>query len=181
MGVTFAYVATSAFILESMNGVAPIVYSVDFATNPVGLAVVTLLSARLAGRVPASRLIAVGLVATAAAGLALLFGAIWLGTPLWLVTISFFVLMSAQGLVGPNAGALASDEVPDQPGTGSALLGGLQWSMAGLIAPLGGLGGDRTAVPMSFIIITLAAVALLAVYAARPHAGVQATAPHDPV
>jgi MFS transporter, DHA1 family, multidrug resistance protein len=177
MGVTFAYVATSAFILESMNGVAPIAYSIDFATNAVGLTVVTLLSARLADRVPAPRLIAVGLVATAAAGLALLIGAICLGTPLWLAIISFFVLMSAQGLVGPNAGAVASDEVPDHPGTGSALLGGLQWSMAGLIAPLAGLGGDRTAVPMSLIIIILAAVALLALYAARPHAEVRNAPP----
>ena len=38
MGVTFAYVATSAFVLQSMNGLSPIAYSVDFAVNAVGLA-----------------------------------------------------------------------------------------------------------------------------------------------
>jgi DHA1 family bicyclomycin/chloramphenicol resistance-like MFS transporter len=168
MGVTFAYVATSAFILETMNGVTPILYSVDFAANAVGLMLATLLSARLAGRVPAHRLIAIGLAATTAAGVSLLIGAIWLGTPLWLTIVSFFVLMSAQGLIGPNAGALASGEVPDHPGTGSALLGGLQWTVAGVIAPLAGLGGDRTAVPMALIIVILAAIALLAVYTARP-------------
>jgi DHA1 family bicyclomycin/chloramphenicol resistance-like MFS transporter len=164
MGVTFAYVATSAFILESMNGVPPIVYSVDFASNAIGLTLATLLSARLAGRVPAHRLITVGLAATTAAGLALLIGALWLGTPLWIAVASFFVLMTAQGFIGPNAGALASAEVPDHPGTGSALLGALQWSMAGVIAPLAGLGGDRTAVPMALIIVILAAIALAAVF-----------------
>jgi len=63
--------------------------------------------------------------------------------------------MTAQGLVGPNAGALASAAVPDHPGTGSALLGFLQWVMAGAIAPLAGLGGDDTAVPMAAIVLVL--------------------------
>ena len=61
MGVTFAYVATSAFILQSMNGLSPIMYSVDFAANAVGLALATLLAARLAGRVRTRIVITVGL------------------------------------------------------------------------------------------------------------------------
>jgi len=167
MGVTFAYVATSAFILESMNGLTPIEYSLDFAANAVGLAVATLVSARLAHRVPAARLIVGGLLATAAAGLALLAGSFRGDLPLWVAIVGFFVLMSAQGLVGPNAGALASNEVPAHPGTGSALLGGLQWAMAGVIAPLAGVGGDRTAVPMAVITVVLAATALVAVRTTR--------------
>ena len=55
--------------------------------------------------------------------------------PLAAALVGFFVLMTAQGLVGPNAGALASAAVPDHPGTGSALLGFWQWVMAGTIAP----------------------------------------------
>jgi hypothetical protein len=42
--------------------------------------------------------------------------------------ICFFVMMSAQGIIGPNGGALASAAVPDHPGTGSAVLGFVQWS-----------------------------------------------------
>jgi DHA1 family bicyclomycin/chloramphenicol resistance-like MFS transporter len=68
MGVTFAYVATSAFVLQSMNGLSPVTYSIDFAANAVGLAVATLVAARLAGHVPTRSVIAVGLAATAAAG-----------------------------------------------------------------------------------------------------------------
>jgi MFS transporter, DHA1 family, multidrug resistance protein len=81
--------------------------------------------------------------------------------------------MSAQGLVGPNAGALASNEVPEHPGTGSALLGALQWSLAGVIAPLAGLGGDRTAAPMAVIVVVLAATAMVALRATRPGIRVQ--------
>jgi len=39
--------------------------------------------------------------------------------------------MTAQGLIGPNGGALASAEVPEHPGTGSALLGFVTWVAAG--------------------------------------------------
>jgi DHA1 family bicyclomycin/chloramphenicol resistance-like MFS transporter len=169
MGVTFAYVATSAFVLQSMNGLSPTAYAVDFAANAVGLTVVTLVAARLAGRVPTRTVIAVGLVATGVAGALLLIGALWFDMPLGVAVIGFFVLMSAQGLVGPNAGALASDEVPDHPGTGSAVLGFLQWCMAGLVAPLAGLGGDQTAVPMALIVLALTGSSLAALLVvARP-------------
>jgi len=156
MGMIFAYVATSAYVLQSMNGLSPMVYSIDFAFNAVGLTIATLAAARLANRVPARTLVGIGLVVSAATGAVLLIGAIWFAMPLPVALIGFFILMSAQGLVGPNAGALASDAVPDHPGTGSALLGFLQWCLAGVIAPLAGLGGTESAVPMAAIVTILA-------------------------
>ncbi|MBN9105692.1 MAG: multidrug effflux MFS transporter [Propionibacteriaceae bacterium] len=167
MGVTFAYVATSAFILQSMNGLSPVQYSIAFAANAVGLALATLLAGRLAGRVPTRRVITIGLAATGVVGLGLLAAAIWAGMPLLVALAGFFLLMSAQGLVGPNAGALASNEVPEHPGTGSAVLGFLQWCLAGLVAPIAGLGGDSTAVPMAVIIVVLTAGSLTAMAASR--------------
>jgi DHA1 family bicyclomycin/chloramphenicol resistance-like MFS transporter len=170
MGVVFAYVATSAFVLQSMNGLSPVMYSVDFAANAVGLTLATFIAARLAGKVPTRAVIAVGLTATAAAGVLLLVGALWFQMPLWVAVVGFFVLMTAQGLVGPNAGALASGEVPDHPGTGSAVLGFLQWCTAGVIAPIAGLGGETTAVPMALIVIVLAAISSAALlFLTRSH------------
>jgi len=74
-----------------------------------------LVAARLAGRVPTRRLILVGQSAALAAGAAMLVGAIWFDTPLAVAIVCFFVLMTAQGLIGPNGGALASEEVPSTP------------------------------------------------------------------
>jgi|tagenome__1003787_1003787.scaffolds.fasta_scaffold20908939_2 DHA1 family bicyclomycin/chloramphenicol resistance-like MFS transporter len=178
MGVTFAYVATSAFVLQSMNGLSPMLYSVDFAANAVGLATATLIAARLADRVPTRTVILAGLGGTAAAGVLLLIGALWFGMPLLVALVGFFVLMTAQGLVGPNAGAMASGEVPEHPGTGSAVLGFLQWCTAGVVAPLAGLGGTSTAVPMALIIILLVSgsiAALLTVATPRQDALVEPT------
>ena len=149
MGAVFAYVATSAFVLQSMNGMSPIAYSIDFAANAAGMTVAALVAARLAGRVATRKVILVGQVAALAAGIGMLIGAIWFDTPLLVALVCFFVLMTAQGLIGPNGGALAAAEVPEHPGTGSALLGFVQWVAAGTIAPIAGLGGEHTAVPMA--------------------------------
>jgi DHA1 family bicyclomycin/chloramphenicol resistance-like MFS transporter len=61
--------------------------------------------------------------------------------------------MAAQGLILANAGALAAAAVPDHPGTGSAVLGMLQWVAAGTVAPLAGLGGSSTAAPMAVLVM----------------------------
>jgi DHA1 family bicyclomycin/chloramphenicol resistance-like MFS transporter len=135
MGALFAYVATSAFVLQSMNGLSPIAYSVDFAANAGGMTVAALVAARLAGRVATRTVILVGQVAALAAGVAMLIGAVWFGTPLLLAIVCFFVLMTAQGLIGANGGALASAEVPEHPAVPMALLmiAGAAASMVGLL------------------------------------------------
>jgi DHA1 family bicyclomycin/chloramphenicol resistance-like MFS transporter len=172
MAALFAYVATSAFVLQSMNGLSPIAYSVDFAANAGGMTLAALLAARLAGRVPTRTVILIGQVAALAAGIAMLIGALWFGAPLTVAIVCFFVLMSAQGLIGPNGGALASAEVPDHPGTGSAVLGFAQWVAAGTIAPLAGLGGEHTAVPMATLMIAGAAASMIGLLVlARPAHG----------
>jgi DHA1 family bicyclomycin/chloramphenicol resistance-like MFS transporter len=169
MGALFAYVATSAFVLQSMNGMSPIVYSVDFAANAGGMTVAALVAARLAGRVATRKVILAGQVAALAAGVAMLVGALWFGTPLLLAVVCFLVLMTAQGLIGPNGGALASAEVPEHPGTGSAVLGFVQWVAAGIIAPIAGLGGEHTAVPMALLMTGGAALSMIGLLVfARP-------------
>ena len=161
MGALFAYVATSAFVLQSMNGMSPLAYSADFAANAAGMTVAALVAARLAGRVATRTVILTGQLAALAAGLAMLAGALWFGTPLLLSVVCFLVLMSAQGLIGPNGGALASAEVPEHPGTGSAVLGFVQWVAAGVTAPIAGLGGEHTAVPMALLMVGGAALSMI--------------------
>ena len=169
MAALFAYVATSAFVLQSMNGMSPIAYSIDFAVNAAGMTIAALLAARLAGRVATRKVILAGQVAALTAGVGMLVGAVWFGTPLLLVIVCFFVLMTAQGLIGPNGGALASAEVPEHPGTGSAVLGFVQWVAAGTVAPIAGLGGQDTAVPMALLMIAGAAASMVGLLVlARP-------------
>lgn len=172
----FAYVATSAFMLQNMNGLSPVAYSVVFAANAGGMTIAALVSARLAGRVSTRKVILTGQVIALAAGLAMLAGALWWGTPLLVAMGSFFALMVAQGLINTNGGALASAEVPSHPGTSSAVLGLVQWTTAGVVAPIAGLGGTDTAVPMAALMIggallSLFGLLVLARPETRPDAG----------
>ncbi|GAB7189889.1 multidrug effflux MFS transporter [Kineococcus sp. NUM-3379] len=154
----FAYVATSAFVLQSMNGLSPLAYSVDFAANAGGMTLAAFAAAHLAGKVATRTVILAGQILALVAGLVMLAGALWFDTPLLLTMGCFLALMVALGLMWGNAGALASAAVPKHPGTGSAVLGMLQWGTAGIAAPIAGLGGTDTAVPMA-LMMTLGAVA----------------------
>ncbi|WP_142056666.1 multidrug effflux MFS transporter [Pseudarthrobacter sp. B4EP4b] len=166
----FAYVATSAFILQNMNGLSPVMYSIVFAANAGGMTIAALVSARMAGRVLTRKVILVGQLIALAAGVAMLAGALWWATPLLVAMGSFFALMVAQGLINTNGGALASAEVPRHPGTSSAVLGLVQWTTAGIVAPIAGLGGENTAVPMALLMIAGALLSLFGLLVlARPH------------
>jgi len=182
MAALFAYVATSAFVLQSMNGLSPVAYSIDFAANAAGMTLAALVAARLAGRVPTRKVILAGQLAALAAGTAMLVGALWFDTPLLVALVCFFVLMTAQGLMIPNGGALASAAVPDHPGTGSAVQGFVQWIAAGTIAPIAGLGGEHTAVPMAVLLIIGTATSLAGLlFVARPVRGRRTAAEPSPV
>ena len=145
MIVVFAYVSSSAFILEDVNGLGPIQYSVDFAGNAAAASIAALLAARLAGRVPTRRVIGVGQAVGVAGALVLLAAGSLLHAALLPVVVGFLALMLSHGLSTANAGALASAQVPEHPGTGSAVLGMFQWLAAGVGAPIAGLlGSDLT-------------------------------------
>ncbi len=115
MGTIFAYVATSAFVLQSMNGLSPVAYSIDFALNAAGMTAAAFVAARLADRVSTRKVVGVGLAATGIAGSALLLGALWFGTPLPVALAGFFVLMTVQGLVGPTPAHWPRPTCPNIP------------------------------------------------------------------
>ena len=64
----------------------------------------------------------------------------------------------------------------------AALLGFSQWCAGGVVAPIAGLGGDRTAVPkaLSVIVLTAASAVALVVVGRRPEAKLPyAAVPHQ--
>ena len=74
-----------------------------------------------------------------------------------LVTLlpSFFVLVASIGLVFPNATALALADHPQTAGSASAGLGLSQFAIGALAAPLAGVGGSDTALPLAVVAATL--------------------------
>lgn len=159
--VMFAYISASPFVLQNILGLPVVGYSFAFAANAIGLVLMNATNAKIVGRFGQRRLLNIGV------GLLLLFSALLLidaivGPVLWATLVLLWCTVSSIGLVVANATSLALDEVRESAGTGSAVLGALQFGLAALIAPLVGIGGDHTAIPMAVAMVISASVAAAA-------------------
>ena len=147
----FAYIAGSSFVLQGLYGVSPQQYGLIFGLNGAGLVAGTQLNRRLVGRFSSTTLLTAGVLGLAAGGVMVLavvtiggLGLAWLLVPL-------FVVMFGLGLVSPNGTGLALTRHPRAAGTASALLGALQMGAGAGAAPLAGIAGTGTAVPMGLV------------------------------
>jgi DHA1 family bicyclomycin/chloramphenicol resistance-like MFS transporter len=105
-----------------------------------------------------------------AGGVALLTFVLIGGLGVWAVLVPLFVVVSSVGAVMPNSTALALSDHPDAAGSASALLGMLQFVVGAGVAPLVGVAGKHTAVPMAVMIALLGVGALgaMALLTRRP-------------
>ncbi|HEX5120329.1 MAG TPA: Bcr/CflA family multidrug efflux MFS transporter [Pseudonocardiaceae bacterium] len=160
----FAYISGSSFALQDIFGLSPQQFGLVFGTNALGIVAVGQLNRWLVNRFSPRGLLAVGLVAGCVGGVLVLVSVLagW-GLPALLPGL--FAVVSSIGIVLPNTRALATVDYPDLAGTSSALLGVYQFAVGGLVAPLIGIGGTGTALPMVAVIAALTVLAL-AVFAA---------------
>jgi MFS transporter, DHA1 family, multidrug resistance protein len=156
----FAYISGSPFVLQDIYGLSPQLFSVTFAVNACGLVAAGQVNGRLVGRVAPLRLLTTGLVITATGRVALL-AVVTIGSAgLVGVLPSLFVVVASLGFVLPNATALALTDYPRTAGSASALLGVLQFAIGAAAAPLVGVLGAKTALPMAVVMATLSVSAL---------------------
>jgi DHA1 family bicyclomycin/chloramphenicol resistance-like MFS transporter len=163
MGLSFgamaAYIAGSPFVLQDIHGVSPQLFSALFALNAAGIVAASQISRGLVERHGPRRLLVAGVCAGALGGLGAL-ASIVLGGGLAGLLPSLFVLVASIGLVLPNATALALADHPRTTGSASALLGLSQFAIGAVAAPLAGVGGSHTALPMGIVAATLPIAAL---------------------
>lgn len=158
----FAYISGSPFVLQKIYGVSPQMFSVCFAINGLGIILASQIAGRLAGKVSENRLLIAGLLTAALGGTSLLI-AILAGGNLISVLIPLFLVVSSVGLVNTASFALAMANQEKSAGSASALIGVMTFLFGGIVAPLVGLGGEGTAVPMG-IVIACADLGALVIY-----------------
>ncbi|WP_375295450.1 multidrug effflux MFS transporter [Paenibacillus doosanensis] len=147
----FAYLSGSSFVLQNIYGVSPQMFSFIFAVNGVGFVVTSQITGRLVGRVPEIKLLVSGFVMAAAGGVLLLL-MLLLGVGLAGVWISFFLIVSSVGIVGPTSSSLALQSKGKTAGSAAALLGVLSLIFGAITSPLAGIGGDQSALPLGILI-----------------------------
>jgi MFS transporter, DHA1 family, multidrug resistance protein len=163
----FGYIAGSSFVLQDVYGISPQLYGVVFGVNALGLVVCSQLNRALVGRVAPGHLLLAGVAAQAGSGAVLLGIVLAGGVGLAGVLPCLFVTVAALGLVMPNATALALTDYPHLAGSASALLGTMQFLFGAATAPLVGIAGTKSAVPMGLMIGLFGLGGLAAAAAAR--------------
>jgi DHA1 family bicyclomycin/chloramphenicol resistance-like MFS transporter len=156
----FAYIAGGTFVLQRIYGLSPQGFSLAFGLNSLGIMTAAQVSGRLTRRLSPVRVLSAGLAVNLAGSLCLAVSTL-LGLGLPFVLGSLFVMVSAIGLILPTSTALALSNYPERAGTASALLGLLQYLVGGLAAPLVGLAGEDTAVPLGLVTVSASAGACL--------------------
>jgi MFS transporter, DHA1 family, multidrug resistance protein len=159
-GAMFAYIAGSPYVLQNIHGVSPQGFSLMFGANALGIVLASQINARLVARVGARAMLRFGLIGSATGGISLLIVVI-LGIGLIGILPALFIVVASMGLISPNTAALALANYPESAGSASALLGLLQFIIGAAVAPLAGIGGEETAVPMAVVIACLGVGALI--------------------
>ena len=157
MGVLFAYISSSPFIFQTEYGLTPVMYSVCFAFN--GLAIMTgnLIVPRFGSE---ERALGIGACCLLIASLVLavcLMG----GWSVVAIEIGFLVLLFCVGKVLPTSTSLALALERKNSGNASAMLGFFQFTFAGLVAPLVGLGEVSVATSWVIVIASCATCGLV--------------------
>ncbi|TDQ51727.1 DHA1 family bicyclomycin/chloramphenicol resistance-like MFS transporter [Actinomycetospora succinea] len=155
----FAYISGSTFVLQDLYGLSPQAFSGVFAANSVAIVTSVQVAGRLAGsgRVRPERLLVTGL-GVALVGTGGLLVSTLLDAGLAGLLAGLVLTVIGVGFVLPCATTLALADHPEHAGSASALLGTSQFLVGAGTAPLVGLAGSRSAVPMA---ATMAGAVLL--------------------
>jgi MFS transporter, DHA1 family, multidrug resistance protein len=167
----FAYLAGATYVLQDIYGLTPQGYAVAFGANSAGFMVFGYVAGRAAERWSVRGTLTAGIAITGLGALGLLAAGIT-PMPLWVVLVSLFALASGVATASPPATTLALVEYPQIAGTASSLLGMVRFGFGGIAAPLVGIAGAASILPLG--LVTVAATVLAAVsfaVLARPRPG----------
>ncbi len=156
----FAYISASPFVIQDIYGASPQLYSLFFGVNGLGIIISTQIVGRIVGRIDTSKILLFGLCLSAFSGLALL-TFILLGVGLPFILVSLFFIVSSMGIVATTCFSLAMQNHKKSAGSSSALLGLTQFILGGSVAPLVGIAGSSSAVPMGIVVSACSLGAML--------------------
>lgn len=171
----FAYLSGATFVLQDIYGLSPLAYALAFGANSAGFMVLGFVSGRTAGRWLRGTL-SVGVVVAGVGALGLLASGLT-RMPLWVVLVSLFLLAGGVAVSSPPATTIALIEYPQIAGTASSLLGMVRFGFGGIAAPLVGVAGATSILPLGVVTVASVVLAALAfVFLIRPARAAQPAA-----
>lgn len=163
----FAYLAGATFVLQDIYGLSPLGYALAFGVNSAGFMVCGYLAGRVSERRSVRGTLSVGIVISTL-GAAGLLAAGMTAMPLIVVLVSLFLLASGVAISSPPATTLALVGYPHIAGTASSLLGMVRFGFGGIAAPLVGIAGATSILPLGVVTVAAAVLAVVALLLTSP-------------
>ncbi|MCR2807548.1 multidrug effflux MFS transporter [Paenibacillus soyae] len=159
----FAYVSGTPFIYQNIYGVSPTVFALLFGSNGISLIIGSQLVGRMSHRLSENTFLLFGLLLALLASAAVIVVAAVQG-PLFALVIPLFLFVCAIGIASTAAFPLAMESQARNAGSAAALLGVIPFLLGAVVAPLVGIAGEDTAVPLGVILLLSSTVAILAYF-----------------
>jgi DHA1 family bicyclomycin/chloramphenicol resistance-like MFS transporter len=178
----FAYLSGATFVLQDIYGLSPLGYALAFGLNSAGFMTFGYLGGRAAERWSINGTLVVGILVAGLGGAGLLVSGLS-PMPLWVVIVSLFLVASGVAMSSPPATTLALVEYPQIAGTASSLLGMVRFGFGGVAAPLVGIAGALSILPLGVVTtvaVLLAGAAYLLLRRPTHSAPVTSATAHDP-
>lgn len=146
----FTYLSASTFLFQTTYGFTPQQYGFLFAVNSLGVVAGVQVASRVMRHTGPQWVIAGATIAQVVAAAFMVLGD-QLGWGLWGVMIPLWFFIAATGFMFPSVQVMGLARNGSQAGTAASLLGAVTFGFAGLITPVVGLVGVKTATPMAII------------------------------
>lgn len=155
----FAYVAGTPFIYQNIYGVTPAVFSILFASNGVSLIIGSQIVGRMSHRISEQKLLLVGLWLALISSIVVV-GVAYVEGPLFALVAPLFVFVCSIGITSTASFPLAMESQSKNAGSAAALLGLIPFVLGALVAPVVGIAGEDTAVPLGITLMATSVIAL---------------------
>lgn len=159
----FAYISASPFLFQTIFGLTPTQYTWIFGINAFGTTLAGAVSAKLVDRIAPRTQASFGLFIMLIGVLTLTI-LIMIQANLWVIMPVLFFSLACCGFIFGNASALAIQQASKVAGTASAILGALQFLLGACAAPLVGIMGEHTAIPMVITMLVAIILAMLSFF-----------------
>ncbi|GIN84424.1 putative MFS-type transporter YdgK [Heyndrickxia sporothermodurans] len=159
----FAYVSGIPFVYQNIYHVTPQQFSLLFGVNGLALIIGSQSVGRLTDTISERTFLKIGLGISNLAGAFLLI-ALLLKAPLIAVAIPIFFFVLSISIIGTTSFTLAIESQGHIAGSASALLGLLPFVLGSLAAPLVGIAGSYTGIPMGVTIFCASLLAFLSYF-----------------
>ncbi len=162
-GAFFAYISGSSFAFQNVYGVSAQAYSLIFGFLGICIAIAGVIPARVAGRVSDVALLRWSLV-QALVGSIFVFVVCWFELSVYALGLALVICISMISIFSSASFSLAMQSQGKNAGSASALLGFFSMISGGIMAPLVGIAGDHTAIPMAVIMMICEAGSVVVFY-----------------